>query len=129
MLRLKRNVRVKDVIVLPNGKLLKVDFDVESNRFALVRAQTEAIRCATEWNKDPDDAAKQEAFTIAYSKVVQLVLTPAGYDIALDAYDGHVDELCGQLDGWIASEVMPKIEEASRRYAERLERLDKKYNR
>lgn len=126
MLKLRRSIRVRENILLPNGKWLRVDLDVEAHRYELVRAQGDALKAAMALQKAPTDAAVQQAFQDAFIAFVKTVITPAGFDIALEAYEGKADELCMQLDEWITTIVMPKVEQASEEYAKKQKRVKRK---
>ena len=115
MIQLRRNIRLKDMILLPNGERVRVDLDVESHMADLIRAQNEATLAAQEWQKAPEDEEKRDAFYARFRIFLEAIIGKTNFETALAAYDGHVDELCGQLDQWAAEEVVPKIREASAR--------------
>ena len=127
MLRLKRNTRLKTMILLPNGERMKIDLDVTARLAELIRTQNDAILAAQEWVTDSENEGKRAAFyEERYRKFLETILGKEGFAQALAAYDGHVDELCIQLDGWVGDEVAPLIREASRQEMERRKRLAKK---
>lgn len=128
MVMLKKNIRVKDNILLPNGERVKVDLDVQAHLRQLIAAQNDTILAAQEYVKDETSEDARKAFYTAFGNLLHVILG-AGFEKALAAFDGHVDELCTQLDEWVADEVAPRIAEASRAEMERRKKLARKMRR
>jgi hypothetical protein len=129
MVTLRRNIRVKDTILLPNGERVKVEFDVQAHLRQVICAQDDTIQAAQAWKTDETSEEARSAFYTAFGNLLHLILGPWGFDTALKAYDGHVDELCGQLDEWVLDEVAPRIRAASQDEMERRKRLAKRMRR
>lgn len=119
MVMLKRSIRLKDQLLLPNGDRLNVNLDVEAHLSELIRAQNGVILAAQELVKDVERADLQYKFYEAYRELLQIVLGRGGLERALAAYDGDFGELYSQLDGWIGAELAPRIREASAKRVER----------
>lgn len=128
MVTLTRNIRVRDTILLPNGERVKVDFDMQAHLRQVVSAQDDTIQAAQAWKTDETSDEARGAFYTAFGNLLHLILGK-DFETALAAYDGHVDELCGQLDEWVLDEVSPRIREASDREMERRKRLAKRMRR
>lgn len=129
MIQLRRNIRLKDMILLPNGERIRVDLDVEGRLKDLIRTQNEATLAAQEWQKAPEDEEKRAAFYARFRGFLETIIGREGFETALGAFDGHVDELCQQLDAWAAEDVVPKVREASARKAEEAKRLARRLGR
>lgn len=123
MVTLGRSIRVKDMLLLPNGERLRVDVDVEANLLPLNAALCTCTKAAQEFVNSPQGDAEKAVFYDAFTGYVRAVLGNAGYDKALAAYDGHADELCNQLNDWLAEEVAPKITQASHKRLRNLQRI------
>ena len=129
MVTLKRNIRLKDNILLPNGERLRVDVDVEANLLPLNSALCMCTKAAQDFVQSPQGDAEKAVFYGAFTDYVRAVLGASGYDKALAAYDGHADELCNQLNDWLAEEVAPKITQASQKRLRNMQRLAKRYGK
>ena len=129
MLKLGRNERLKESVLLPGGKLLTVNTDMETNLRAIITAQTAMIKALGEWQKTPNDEHFQRAFYTAYEALLVLILGDGNYKVALEAYSGDVGELCAQFDSWVARVVYPAIERASHAIMERRKRQAGKLER
>lgn len=122
---LERDIRANTTLLLPNGGRVDVKTDIERNLRALIRTQNDAILAAQNWQKEPEDASLKSAFYRAFAAFAQEVLGPGSYKKALEAYDGDAEELCTQLDGWIAEEIVPLIVQASARQVAKRKRLSR----
>lgn len=129
MVTLRRNIRVKDTILLPNGERVKVDVDVQAKLRPLIAAQDDTILAAQAWKADETSEEARMAFFTAFGNLLHAIIGDKGYKTALAAFDGNVDELCQQLDEWVSDEVAPRIVEASRVEMERRKRLAKRMRR
>lgn len=129
MVTLGRSIRVKDMLLLPNGERLRVDVDVEANLIPLNAALRMANKAALEFMQSPKGETEIAAFYAACADYVRAVLGPSGYDKALAAYDGHADELYNQLDEWLADEVAPKIKLASEKRLEKMKRIARRFRK
>lgn len=128
MVTLIRNIRLKDNILLPNGERVKVDLDVQSQLRRLIAAQNDTIIAAQEYAQDETSEEKRKTFYVAFGNLLHVILGK-GFETALAAYDGNADELCVQLDEWVADEVAPRIMEASKAELERRKRQAKRLRR
>ena len=129
MLTMRRSVRIQETLLLPNGERVRIDVDVEANLLPLNAALCKTTAAAQKFVEDPDSDGARAAFYGEFAGLVKALLGEAGYRKALEAYDGHAEELCEQLDEWIRDEVTPKITEASHRRAERLKATARKVRR
>lgn len=126
MVILKRSIRVKEQILLPNGDRITANIDVEANLPALIKLQNNVMAEAQKWTREPGDEQLQAAFYEAYRALLNKVLGAGNLKRALDAYDGQISEVCAQLDPWFGAEVTPKIREASeKRVRKRKESADR----
>lgn len=119
MIQLRRSVRLKEEILLPNGERVNVNVDMEANAMKLNAALNDTIRAALAWQKEPESTALQDAFNAARQKYVHAILGDKAYEQACKAFDGDADELCTMLDAWLAERVHPLIVEASKRNLEK----------
>lgn len=119
MVMLKRSIRLKDQVLLPNGDRVSVNLDVEAHLPELIRAQNGVILAAQELLKDIERADLRAKFYAEYRHLLQIVLGRGGLERALAAYDGDFGELYAQLDGWIGAELAPRVREASAKRVER----------
>ena len=129
MVTLGRSIRVKDMLLLPNGERLRVDVDVEANLIPLNAALCMADKAAQEYIQSPRGEAEVAAFYAACADYVRAILGAKGYEKALAAYEGHGDELYNQLDEWLANEVAPKIVKASRKRLEKMQRIARRFRK
>ena len=122
MLTLKRSIRLKDQILLPNGDRVNVDLDVEAHQMQLNKAWNDVILAAQDWMKDirnAENEALRRNFYAKYEALLRIVLGKGGLQRALAAYDGNIAELCTMLDSWVGTDVQQKIHEASAKLVER----------
>lgn len=119
MVMLKRSIRLKDQVLLPNGDRVNVNLDVEAHLTELIQAQNGVILAAQELIKDTGNMDLRDKFYAKYRALLQIVLGRGGLERALAAYDGDFGELYSQLDGWIGAELAPRIREASAKRVER----------
>lgn len=113
MVIMKRSIRVKEQILLPNGDRITANIDVEANLPALIKLQNAVMLAAQKWVREPGEEQLQTAFHEAYYALIVKVLGSGNAKRALAAYDGQMDEMITQLDPWFGAEVTPKIREAS----------------
>lgn len=105
MLTLRRTRHLRAQLPLPGGERLDVDLDVAAHLPALIRAQNDLILTAR--------APEGGSFYEAYRALLRIALGPDGLNRALAACDGALPVLCAQLDGWVATALVPRIRAAS----------------
>lgn len=127
MFILKRALRVKDEIELPDGSTISIDFDVETNLRQAVSGEADVIKANLEWKQDMQSDDARMAFFEKYRKLLMLIVGKENIKKLLEAYDGHIDEVCSQMDDWYMQRVRPVIVEASARRREQLQKLSRKY--
>lgn len=123
-----RDVRYKSAIMLPDGNTVNVDLNVSAHLRELIRAQSAAILAAQNWMEDEEDDQLREVFYDRFTEFLTVILGKRNYDDALKAYDFHREELCRQFDHWAATEIIPKVHEASDLQVTRLKALSRAYD-
>ena len=118
MMILRRALRIKEYIMLPNGDRIAVDVNVEANLAALNKLLNNVIKAAEHYARTPQDSGLQRAFNDALRGLLQRVLGSGNYKRLVDAYDGDANEAAGMMDAWIAEVLVPKMREAHERKAQ-----------
>jgi hypothetical protein len=129
MVTLGRAIRIKDMILLPNGERIRVNVDVEANLLPLNAALCKCTAAAQDYVNSPQGEAERTAFYQAFADYVKAALGAANYEKALAAYDGEAEELCNQLDAWMGEEVAPRIAEASHKRLRMLQAKARKHRK
>ena len=91
MLTLRRNVRIQETILLPNGERVRIDVDVEAKLLPLNAALCKTTAAAQKFVEAPDSDGARAAFYGEFAGLVKALLGEAGYRKALEAYDKASD--------------------------------------